>query len=244
MSKFHRHSTTLVSHAESPPLNDNPLRRRIRPWVIVVLLFPILGTALVAGLYLSKPKVDKANETFALALDTYGAALLQGDAKEPSKDSKVVQYKTVQERADATLALLAQVEKQATTPALVQLAHMLRAQVWLSMGKAEETEKLLKTLPVGQFDATIQPLAWDLLALSQEERKQPQSALSIDQEQASKAPLYYQPLFRLAQARLLQAQGKNQAALELYRSLSTVTWSRPYADFIANRVVALEASKP
>jgi predicted negative regulator of RcsB-dependent stress response len=230
------------------------LYERVAPYVTGGLLVLIGVVVLIIGAWAGsvwlEGRKEHATEQLGRSIRIAEAELLPAvdpaadkdkdkDA-EPEIDSEIPRYKTAQERNDAVLQAVGELDKKfGSTPAAVR-ANLLRAGVLYDQGKFPDAEAAYrKFLDAKPKEPALVALAHEGIGLCAESRGDLEAALTAFA--AQQVGNFYRERSLWNQARIYTKKNDKKKATELYKELlSKGSPQSALRDDVQNRLAALE----
>lgn len=212
---------------------------------LVLLIFGIVVAGVSWGVsQWLEGRRERATEALGRAVRINEAELLSDKDKDKDKDldleSEIPRFKTANERAEATLKALDELDKSYGSSAAAQRGVLVRAGVQYDLGRYADAEasyrRFLNDKP--RADSLV-ALAQEGMGLCAQARGDLPMALSVFENLAS-IP-FYRSRALWNQAHIYTRQGNKKKAIEIYKELlSKATPQDPMRDDIQNRLAALE----
>jgi predicted negative regulator of RcsB-dependent stress response len=184
-------------------------------------------------------RAQNAAEQFGKAVKTYDADLIT-DATPESKDeiNPTPRFKTLRERADATVAELDKLDKDWGSTDVAKEGALFRAGVYFDQQRWDDAsaayDKYLKKSPK---DAATTALAKEGLGLCDEARNKLDDALAKYKDLESVgAKDFYRDRALYAQARVWTKKGDKKKAAELYKEILAKTPATPLKDEVQTQL--------
>lgn len=206
----------------------------------IVVLFAVWGID-----YAMSSNRETATAELGRALRVYQADLLPADEKaaaDAQKDSDVMRYKTVQERADATLKALDDLDKNHGSSDAAHRGAMLRAAALFDLGKFDDAKAAYqKYIDKAPGDDPLTAEAREGVGLCDEAKGNLDAAAQVFDALAKDVPTWKDRAL-YDEARVVAKKGDKKRAAEIYKDILAKVPTTPLKDDINSRLALLEAT--
>jgi tetratricopeptide (TPR) repeat protein len=182
---------------------------------------------------------EKATELLGKSIQIASAELLR-DAEKPDDDSDVPRFKTTNERRDAVLKSLDELERDYSGSDAARRGTLIRAGLLYDQARFAEAEALYrKFVDSKPAETSLLAVANEGVGLCAEARSDFTTAAAAFERQASEPFARERGLWN--QARVYAKQGNKQKAVEVYKDLlSKASAQSPLREEVQNRLAMLE----
>lgn len=182
---------------------------------------------------------EKATEVLGRAIRIGEADLLR-DTEKPDADADPPRFKTAQERTDAVVKVLDELDKEYGSSDAARRGSLLRAGMLYDQGKFPEAEALYRRfIEKKDGQSALLAVAYEGLGLCAEAKNDANAAITAYEQQATEP--FARERGRMNQARVYVKQGNKQKATEVYKDLlAKAAPQSPLRDDVQNRLAALE----
>jgi predicted negative regulator of RcsB-dependent stress response len=182
---------------------------------------------------------EHATEVLGRAIRIAEADLLR-DSEKADPDADPPRYKTAQERTDAVLKVLQELDQKYSGSDAAHRGDLVRAGVYYDQGKIADAEAMYRRfLDSKPGETALRALSYEGLGLCAEARSDWNAAISAFEHQANEQ--FARDRARLNQARIYVKQGNKQKAIETYKDiLAKAAPQSPLRDDVQNHLAALE----
>lgn len=213
-----------------------------------ILTLVVTVVAATAALQAGKAYFGKrdagTSRAFARIERVANAPLLPAEGDAPKFDDGLPHFKTSEERTQAALKEADAFLAQHGRGKLAAMAELLKANYLRDLQKFEEALPLFQKLTTSDdLPAELQLLAWDGLALTQESLGKLDDAIATLDKLAAAAKThggFFGDRAAYNKARLLESQGKADAARTIYRAISTDYPETPLREDVNRRLALLD----
>lgn len=254
MSKYHRKSRPsegdeFVSFWARLFEKVSPYLNGLSIFLAVTLVLTSVGWGIANWL---DGKAQGATEQFGRALHIYAADLSGENSIKPEREEQnpVPRFKTTQERADATLAALDELDRNFPHSRIRKESPLFRAGIYFDLGKYAEALSQYQSFVAqsGLGDGAEVPVAREGIGLALEAQGKLDEALASYKAIAEvpadpKARVgYYFDRALAAQARVLLRKGDKKHAAELLKAVLSKVPTTPLKDDIETQLAQIDAT--